>query len=637
MTDFFSCVASNVVLAGGLAIVAVAVTRVWRNPHLAHALWLLVLIKLITPPIVRLPIDRFMVAHRKVASVTESPSTGSLLPNGPLLRTVRSVHSLLPDSDIARDSRGESRVWHSFLDAWPVWLLAAWSTGTVVLIGVGLLRHLRLLGSVADRHVPDVALTQDAKQLARQIGLPECPPLRVTSAHICPFVLPGLRAPAVILPQRLLVQLHRDQVKSMLAHELAHIRRRDHWMRVFQVSVLSLNWWNPVAWWASRSLQQAEEECCDAWVVWVLPENRRTYGETLLHTVEFLAEQNVLAAPVVASFFGCHLERRIELVMNQVVARRMPRAALALAFAIGAAILPLKIAVGQSAGPAIPPVGGNGRMNTLENNGVRANLELPETALSQENDFRESQVAQDPILPPDARILRDQAGHIIRVALSGKSESNRAKIRVETIEQIARIPSLKELNLSFSDVTDEVLMPIRKLRSLQSLNLMFSDATGRSIRTVSTLPNLTYLRLTACKVTDQDLDALSEMPQLAGLFLGRTQVTDAGMPQIGKLTQLIDLELSSCAITDNGLRSLGHMEHIQILDLSLTVRYELDGKSQFTDASVEYLSTLQTLIVLRIGDSQLTKDGISRLRDALPKCEVITNSFASTFLTGNRQ
>ena len=60
MVDFLSCIASNVLFAACLAVFATLLTRAWRNPHLAHALWLLVLIKLVTPPVVRIPVGRLV-------------------------------------------------------------------------------------------------------------------------------------------------------------------------------------------------------------------------------------------------------------------------------------------------------------------------------------------------------------------------------------------------------------------------------------------------------------------------------------------------------------------------------------------------------------------------------------------------
>ena len=59
MHPFFEFLLFNTLIAGGLAVLVVGITRVWRNPHLAHALWLLVLIKLITPPLFRIEIPRW--------------------------------------------------------------------------------------------------------------------------------------------------------------------------------------------------------------------------------------------------------------------------------------------------------------------------------------------------------------------------------------------------------------------------------------------------------------------------------------------------------------------------------------------------------------------------------------------------
>ena len=65
-TAFLTALLSNLVCAGGLALMAFSVTKVWRNPHLAHALWLLVLVKLLTPPLVEIPVPEFLLAAQEV-------------------------------------------------------------------------------------------------------------------------------------------------------------------------------------------------------------------------------------------------------------------------------------------------------------------------------------------------------------------------------------------------------------------------------------------------------------------------------------------------------------------------------------------------------------------------------------------
>jgi multidrug efflux pump subunit AcrB len=78
-----------------------------------------------------------------------------------------------------------------------------------------------------------------------------------------------------------------------------------------------LYWWLPVAWWARRQIQQAEEECCDAWVVWTLPALAKAYAKALLQTVDFLDARPAL--PPVASGIGhVHfLKRRLTMIVRQ--------------------------------------------------------------------------------------------------------------------------------------------------------------------------------------------------------------------------------------------------------------------------------------------------------------------------------
>lgn len=239
---------------------------------------------------------------------------------------------------------------------------------------------------------------------------------------------------------------------------------------------------------------------------------------------------------------------------------------------------------------------------------------------------------KEPQLPPDAKITRNKDGSITGINLSGRSSADKAKIRPEVLQQISAISTLELLDLSFSDLTDEALGPLKNLRSLKVLNLTHSNVTGKAIRTLSHPPNLLVLKLVACKVTDDDLKALSDMPQLVDLHLQETEVTDVGLPQIAKLSELIVLDLRNCAITDKGLRSLGHFKQIQHLMLSKTTRHGEDDRSKLTDASVEYLGSLKTLVSLDIADSQLTDQGLTRLRNALPRTKIDTTRLGVTYL-----
>jgi hypothetical protein len=144
------------------------------------------------------------------------------------------------------------------------------------------------------------------------------------------------------MPAVLWEQLTRDQQDTLLVHELAHVRRRDYWVRVLEFMVLGLYWWHPAAWWTRRKLREAEEECCDAWVVWALPASSRVYAGALVETMAFLS-QSRCPLPQTASGIG-HvrpLRRRLTMIMRGTTPRSLSAASFLGVLALGALLLPL--------------------------------------------------------------------------------------------------------------------------------------------------------------------------------------------------------------------------------------------------------------------------------------------------------
>ena len=77
MDDLLSIAVSNAVAATVLALAAIAVGAVYRRPALVHGLWLLVLLKLVTPPLLFLPVSWPAVTEsppQEIASVREEPT-----------------------------------------------------------------------------------------------------------------------------------------------------------------------------------------------------------------------------------------------------------------------------------------------------------------------------------------------------------------------------------------------------------------------------------------------------------------------------------------------------------------------------------------------------------------------------------
>jgi hypothetical protein len=73
----------------------------------------------------------------------------------------------------------------------------------------------------------------------------------------------GWFRPVVLLPVRALTGLTEDQIEAVIAHELAHIRRFDAFVNLFQVVVESLLFFHPAVWWLNKRVRVERENCCD--------------------------------------------------------------------------------------------------------------------------------------------------------------------------------------------------------------------------------------------------------------------------------------------------------------------------------------------------------------------------------------
>ena len=77
-----------------------------------------------------------------------------------------------------------------------------------------------------------------------------------------PGVIGSLR-PVILLPVAVLANLTPAQIESILAHELAHIRRRDYAVNLLQTVGEALLFFHPAVWWVSSRIREEREHCCD--------------------------------------------------------------------------------------------------------------------------------------------------------------------------------------------------------------------------------------------------------------------------------------------------------------------------------------------------------------------------------------
>jgi hypothetical protein len=107
------------------------------------------------------------------------------------------------------------------------------------------------------------ALRAIANELKAKLGLAGRVGLLMVDALSGPAVV-GVWRPVILWPAAWATGLPEWQVRAILAHELAHIVRRDYLVNLLQMAVEALLFFNPAVWWMSRQARIEREACCDA-------------------------------------------------------------------------------------------------------------------------------------------------------------------------------------------------------------------------------------------------------------------------------------------------------------------------------------------------------------------------------------
>ncbi|HEV3005901.1 MAG TPA: M56 family metallopeptidase [Pirellulales bacterium] len=384
MSAFLEPLLSNAIAATVLASLVAVVALARPRPAIMHALWLIVLVKFLTPQLFRIELPASLArfeAWFETDADSESGATVGPLPDersvGPrafdraddlgmeagcpathaageppisVLPSAEGPEFIAPPLVVTSDaaapapdrprSKENPRAGNTSLTL-PAGLSAIWLAGSAAWFLVAGARIVRFHRELRRTRPASREMQKAAHQVARRLGLRRQPSLRMTDAAVPPMLAALFGRGLVVLPTKLLSGLSPAQQSAIVAHELAHYRRGDHWTRWLEFVVLGLYWWHPLAWLARRQLQQAEELCCDAWVLRVFPDQAKGYAQALLATVDFLSDVRT-QSPGGACGFGHvqSLQRRLEMILKRSLRPDLSSAARTALVAVALGVLP---------------------------------------------------------------------------------------------------------------------------------------------------------------------------------------------------------------------------------------------------------------------------------------------------------
>ncbi len=165
------------------------------------------------------------------------------------------------------------------------WLVVGWFAG------VGLL-SLRLVLSWRQLRKMQTTGLHKVTDYQQRVCAELCKALRVRQAvkiaHSALVEVPtlvGWLQPIVLLPMSAMSGLEQSQLRALLAHELAHVRRADFAVNLLQTVIETLLFYHPAVWWLSACIRQERENCCDDLAVAECRDGR-SYVEALLRMEE---------------------------------------------------------------------------------------------------------------------------------------------------------------------------------------------------------------------------------------------------------------------------------------------------------------------------------------------------------------
>ena len=231
-----------------------------------------------------------------------------------------------------------------------LWLLGILVLSLRSLGGWWLIQRLRATATV---EAPE-QVQASFRVIAKALKIHQPVLLRVSSAVTGPVTVGALRA-LVLLPVCAATSLSPDELKVVLAHELAHVRRADFFWNLVQTLVETLFFFHPAVWWLSGRIRHERELCCDDLALSICP-NPLVYANALFELEQQRSRIGQLSMALDGHQPGRALRMRIARVLGEPVANPGSRQSFSLA-AAAAVLVVLLLPVPQlmaSLKPASP-------------------------------------------------------------------------------------------------------------------------------------------------------------------------------------------------------------------------------------------------------------------------------------------
>jgi beta-lactamase regulating signal transducer with metallopeptidase domain len=331
---------NQIIQVSCVAVLAILITRWARGarPHLVHAIWMIVLLKCITPPIISSPTSPFSWLQTAIFAPKDARDTTNFqLSNRYFEPHVSRASLSWPVDENPQSAEPNNNFRQPLSFDWMATgrglkrfagslnlnqlLVLGWLIIAVVVFAIILFRLLKFLGvvkqaKICDSTFPDYSLRMSrlVSTIESKLGMRHRTRVEVVDALIGPAIV-GIFRPTILLPKVIVDSSSNKNLETLIAHELVHFRRGDLWWSALQTLAVCCYWFHPLIWFARSAMNREAEKCCDEETIGSLQCDPGDYARCLISVLE--CKQSLRAAPLLPGVRPVDITaKRLERIMR---------------------------------------------------------------------------------------------------------------------------------------------------------------------------------------------------------------------------------------------------------------------------------------------------------------------------------
>jgi len=313
----------------GIILLAQKVLGSKLGPRWSHALWLVLLLRLVLPGtfpnqfnlLDLIPsFDRQVqkqqpsdtVKEKEALQIAKVSDTAETMPVQKSESDAAILKQTNPKPGLLANLQNKPKPWAAFLFRI---LPFIWAAGAIA-VGLFILMNNFILWWIVKRERPllDQKTLELFEKCKEQIGIQIIVGL-IPSAQIKSPALFGFIRPRLLLPMEMIEEASQEEMRYIFLHELAHLKRRDIYLGWLTSFLQILHWFNPLVWFAFYRMRADRELSCDAFVLSLTGKERsQEYGQAIVGLLRRFSRSQPLPAMAGILENKSQLKRRIRMI-----------------------------------------------------------------------------------------------------------------------------------------------------------------------------------------------------------------------------------------------------------------------------------------------------------------------------------